>query len=108
VTIKRFFSWAIGIPVAVVFIAFAVANRQWITVSFDPLSRENPWLAISMPAFMLFFAGIFLGLIVGGIVVWARQAKWRRAARRTDVAPQQAQPKPPVASGSTVPRIDTQ
>ena len=75
-------SWAIGAPVAIVLIAFAVANRHWITVSLDPISRENPWLALSMPAFMLLFTGIFIGLIVGGVVVWLRQGKWRKQARQ--------------------------
>lgn len=79
---KRIISWMIGAPVAVVLIAFAVANRHWITVSFDPVSRDNPWLAVSMPAFALLFIGIFIGLIVGGIVVWWRQGKWRKQARQ--------------------------
>lgn len=79
---KRIMSWAIGAPVAIVLIAFAVANRHWITVSLDPISKENPWLALSMPAFMLLFTGIFIGLIVGGVVVWLRQGKWRKQARQ--------------------------
>ena len=36
---------------------------------------------ISLPAYLLLFAGIFIGMIVGGFVVWARQGKWRKAAR---------------------------
>ena len=34
-----------------------------------------------MPTYLLLFAGIFMGMIVGGVVVWARQGKWRKAAR---------------------------
>ena len=81
VTAKRIISWTIGAPVAVLLICFAVANRHWITVSFDPVSKDNPWLALSMPAFMLLFIGIFIGLLVGGAVVWLRQGKWRKQAR---------------------------
>ena len=79
---KRIISWTIGAPVAVMLISFAVANRHWITVSLDPVSKDDPWLALSMPAFMLLFIGIFIGLVVGGAVVWLRQGKWRKQARQ--------------------------
>jgi uncharacterized integral membrane protein len=82
VSAKRIISWTIGAPVAVLLISFAVANRHWITVSLDPVSKDDPWLALSMPAFMLLFIGIFIGLVVGGTVVWLRQGKWRKQARQ--------------------------
>ena len=81
VTAKRIFSWIIGAPVAVVLVSFAVANRHWIDISFDPINRADPWLMISLPAYLLLFVGIFMGMIVGGVVVWTRQGKWRKAAR---------------------------
>ncbi len=71
---------------AVLLICFAVANRQWITVSLDPVSRDAPWLSVSMPAFLLLFAGIFIGLVVGGLVTWWRQGKWRKQARKAQAA----------------------
>jgi hypothetical protein len=39
----RLFFWIIGLPVAVVLIAFAVANRHFVVVSLDPLSQQDPW-----------------------------------------------------------------
>lgn len=80
-TAKRIFSWIIGAPVAVVLVSFAVANRHWTDVSFDPLNKADPWLMISMPTYLLLFVGIFIGMIVGGVVVWMRQGKWRKVAR---------------------------
>jgi uncharacterized integral membrane protein len=100
VTAKRIMSWIIGAPVAVLLICFAVANRHWITVSFDPISKDNPWLAVSMPAFMLLFAGIFIGLIVGGVVTWLRQGKWRKQARQAQVH-DHASPSVPTAAASS-------
>ncbi len=78
---KRVFSWIVGAPVAILLICFAVANRHWTSVSLDPINTANPWLAVSMPTFLIFFAGIFIGMIVGGSVVWMRQGKWRKQAR---------------------------
>jgi type II secretory pathway pseudopilin PulG len=37
-----------------------------------------------MPLFLLIFALVILGVIVGGIAAWLRQASWRRTARALD------------------------
>ncbi len=72
------------LPLAVVIILFAVANRQWVTVSFDPLVSVNPAYAVSLPLFLLIFIALIAGVLVGGIAAWLRQARWRRAARRLE------------------------
>jgi NhaP-type Na+/H+ or K+/H+ antiporter len=84
-TLRRILNWAIGLPIAIVVVAFAVANRQWISVSFDPFSRDAPFAAIDMPLWTLFFCGIFFGLIAGWIAAWLAQGKWRRAAREARI-----------------------
>jgi hypothetical protein len=53
-----------------------------------------------MPAFMLLFAGIFIGLIVGGVVTWLRQGKWRKQARQAQVH-DHASPSVPTAAASS-------
>ncbi len=87
-TLRRAFNWIIGLPIAVVAIGFAIANRQWVTLSFDPFSRDAPFASISMPLWVLFFCGVFVGLIAGWIGAWFAHAKWRKAAReaRIDLA----------------------
>ncbi len=77
---KRFLSWAIGLPAAIVAIAFALANRSMVTVSLDPISPEIPWMAFSVPIWSILFAGVFLGLVVGWVAAWINQSKWRKAA----------------------------
>ncbi len=81
--LQRILRWTIGLPIAIVVVSFAVANRQWITVSFDPFSRDAPFAAIDMPLWALFFGGAFFGLIAGWIACWTSQSKWRRSARET-------------------------
>lgn len=80
-TLKRIFNWIVGLPIAIAVAAFAVANRQWTVVSFDPFSRDNPFASINMPLWVLFFCGVFAGLIAGWIAAWFAHGKWRRAAR---------------------------
>ena len=81
--LQRILRWTIGLPIAVIVVAFAVANRQWITVSFDPFSKDAPFAAIDIPLWALFFCGVFFGLIAGWIACWFSQSKWRRSAKDT-------------------------
>jgi len=74
----------IVIPLAVIFTAFAVANRQSVTVSFDPFSATSPAYAATLPLFAIIFAVLILGVLVGGFAAWIRQGKWRRSARRLE------------------------
>ena len=81
---RRIVSILIVVPLAVVIIAFAVANRQSITVSFDPLSSSAPAYAVTVPLFVLIFALLILGVLIGGAAAWIGQTKWRRTARKLD------------------------
>ena len=74
----------IVVPLAAVIIAFAVANRQAVTVSFDPFSSASPAYAATLPLFAVIFAVLILGVLIGGIAAWIRQGKWRRTARKLD------------------------
>jgi uncharacterized integral membrane protein len=82
--LRNIVSTVIIVPLAVVIVAFAVANRQAVTVSFDPFSSTSPAYAATLPLFVLIFVMLILGVLIGGIVAWIGQTKWRRAARRLD------------------------
>jgi len=86
--VRRIISTLILVPLAVVIIAFAVANRQWITVSFDPFSSTSPAYAATLPLFAFIFVSLILGVVIGGAVAWIGQAKWRRTARKLERASQ--------------------
>jgi uncharacterized integral membrane protein len=72
------------VPLAILIVAFAVANREVVTVSFDPFSSADPAYAAKLPLFALIFALTILGVIIGGVATWLRQASWRRTARALD------------------------
>ena len=78
---KKFLTWLIWLPIAVVFIVIALANKQKVTFSLDPTSQANPLFAVELPLFLLLFLTLVIGIIFGGVGAWLNQSKWRRAAR---------------------------
>lgn len=81
---RKIVTAVIVVPLAVILVALAVANRQAVTVSFDPFSSADPAYAATLPLFILIFVLVIAGVIIGGIASWLRQAKWRRTAQRLD------------------------
>jgi uncharacterized integral membrane protein len=82
--IRKILTAAILIPLAVAFVVFAVANRQTVTVSFDPFDSAQPAYSATMPLFVLIILLLIVGVVGGGVAAWLRQGKWRRTARRLD------------------------
>jgi uncharacterized integral membrane protein len=79
--LRRILRWAVGLPIVILVIVFAVANRRWVTLSFDPFTQDAPRIAMDMPLWLLFFIGIFVGIMLGWIGSWLAQGKHRKAAR---------------------------
>ena len=70
------------VPVAILILAFAIANRQTISVSFDPFSNPDVSTAfVTAPLFILLFLALIVGVILGGIATWFTQGVNRRRAR---------------------------
>ena len=82
--VRKLVFWLVLVPLAIIILMFAVANREIVTVSFDPFSTTNPAASISVPLFVLVFILVILGVIVGGIASWLKQSEYRRVARRRD------------------------
>src|SRR3954469_2312379 len=87
---RKFFSALVVIPLGILFVVFAVANRHLVTVSFDPFDSVNPAVAISMPLFVVIITVAMLGVAAGGAATWFRQRHWRRAARRHEAEARRA------------------
>ena len=90
-TLKRILNWVVGLPIAIIGVGFAVANREWVTVSFDPINRAQPFATMNMPLWVLFFAGIFVGLFIGWFVAWRGAGRHRRSARDARIELMRAQ-----------------
>jgi uncharacterized integral membrane protein len=80
--LRKIVATLILLPLAIVLIAFAVANRQIVTVSLDPFGGSDSGL--SLPLFVLIILLLIIGVLIGGLAAWVRQGKWRGAARRAE------------------------
>jgi uncharacterized integral membrane protein len=72
------------VPLGIVFIALAVANRQTVTVSFDPFNSQHPAASVALPLFVLIVVLLIAGVVIGGSASWLRHGRWRRTARRLE------------------------
>jgi uncharacterized integral membrane protein len=79
---RRALSWLIFLPVGIVLVLLAIANRTAVTLSLDPFSREAPALSFTMPLFVLLLAAVMVGVIIGGTATWLRQGVHRRLERQ--------------------------
>jgi heme/copper-type cytochrome/quinol oxidase subunit 1 len=80
--VRRLLFAIVMLPAAAAMVAFAIANRQAITVSFDPFEPVDPAYAVTLPLYLLGFALLLVGVLLGGVAAWLRQAKWRRSGAR--------------------------
>src|SRR6266851_4504233 len=87
---RKFFTALVLIPLGLVFIVFAVANRHLVTLSFDPFNSTDPSVAVTMPLFVVIIAVAIAGVVAGGSATWFRQRHWRRAARQHEADARQA------------------
>ncbi len=105
---NRFLLIVVFVPLAVVLIALAVANRELVAFTIDPFNPGNPALTVNLPLFIFLFAAIALGMVIGSIATWIKQGRYRKLARQRGVEAeslrQAAAARPPVAQGPALPK----
>jgi uncharacterized integral membrane protein len=80
--VNRIVLVGIIVPIAIVLIALAVANRSWVAFTLDPFNPGNPALTIQLPLFVFLFAAAAVGVIIGSFATWLRQGQYRKLARQ--------------------------
>ncbi len=77
----RFLRLLLGLVALIVIVAFAVANRTPVNVSFAPFP-----VTMELPLYGAFLFGLIVGVLVGGIGVWlgalGQRLRGRRLRRR--------------------------
>jgi uncharacterized integral membrane protein len=79
--LRKFLSLLIGVPLAIILVLFAVANRAPVLLSLDPFAPDAPALALQLPLFVIVFLALMAGVVVGGVADWLRQGRYRHEAR---------------------------
>lgn len=74
----RVLSWIVGVPVAIVAVAFAVANRHPVRIELWPLPVD-----VEAPLYLAVLGTLILGLLVGALVAWFGGHRWRSLARNS-------------------------
>lgn len=80
--LTRFFMVVIVVPIAVILIALAVANRAFVPFTMDPFNPGNPALTIQMPFFIYLFLAAIIGVVIGSFATWLAQHRYRKLARQ--------------------------
>ena len=75
--------WALfALPLALVVVSLAVANRQSVRLVLDPFRPEAPALSLPpLPLYALLLGALIAGVVLGGFATWFTQSRWRRTAR---------------------------
>ena len=82
----RFLKIVILLLLAVILLGFAFANRELVTISFDPFaSTDNAAFSIVTPLFAVVIVAAMLGVVAGALATWVSQGRHRRASRQSRV-----------------------
>jgi uncharacterized integral membrane protein len=73
----RFLRVLLALVALIIIVAFSVANRTPVDVSFAPFP-----ITVELPLYGAFLWGLVVGVLVGGIGVWLSGFSRRRRARR--------------------------
>ena len=64
---RKFIAALILVPLAILMVMFAVANRGSVAISLDPFSASAPALTVHVPLFLLLLIVLFFP---GGLMGW--------------------------------------
>lgn len=79
--LSRLILIAIFIPLAIVMIILAVANRAVVPFTLDPFNPGSEGLTIALPLFVYLFVALIAGAIIGSMATWFKQGRYRKLAR---------------------------
>lgn len=105
---NRFILVVVFVPLAIILITLAVANRGAVAFTLDPFHPGNPALTLNLPLFIFLFLALAIGMVVGSMATWVKQGRYRKLARQRGLEAEnlrQAVSRAPAApKGSALPK----
>jgi uncharacterized integral membrane protein len=109
--VNKIVGWVILVPFCLGLIIFALANRHFVAVNFNPFTTVDaaPQPGYGVPMFIVLYVVLLVGVLLGGIATWFAQSHhrrgekhWRREAHMLNtelknMRKSQGQPSGPVA-----------
>jgi uncharacterized integral membrane protein len=89
--VKKIAGWLVLVPLSVILIGFALANRQLVSLNFNPFNPTTGLAApgAGVPMFLVLYAVLLVGVVLGGLATWLaqgphrqRERHWRREAQQ--------------------------
>jgi uncharacterized integral membrane protein len=73
----------IFVPLGLLILFFAMANRTSVKISLDPFPEpDSGGLSFDAPLFLVVMASVAIGVLAGGVSSWLSHLSVRRAARQ--------------------------
>jgi len=73
------------VPVGIIVLALAVANRQPVTLAVPPDVNGAPLLSATLPLFAIVFVALLIGMMIGSCATWVKQGRYRKKAQEQKV-----------------------
>lgn len=78
---KKIINLLVLVPLAIILVVLCVANRQAVTLALNPFKSDDAVMSFSAPFFVFIFLSLILGVVLGSLVTWFSQGKYRKRAR---------------------------
>jgi hypothetical protein len=81
--VNKIVGWLLLVPFCVGLIAFALANRQLVTINLNPFAApiDANAAGYGIPMFVVLFVVLLVGVLLGGVASWFAQGPHRRSER---------------------------
>lgn len=81
--VNKIVGWVILVPLCLGLIVFALANRHFVGINFNPFATLDPAPApgYGVPLFIVLYVVLLIGVLLGGIATWFAQARHRRGEK---------------------------
>lgn len=81
--VNKIVGWVVLVPLCLGLIVFALANRHFVAVNFNPFTAADMVVApgYGVPLFVVLYVVLLVGVLLGGTATWFAQARHRRGEK---------------------------